>query len=298
MQEILGQLFAVGTAACWGQNSVVYSLAGKRVTSNTVATVRLCLAIVPLFFIHYLITKTFFPTGLALRAYLFIFGSGLMGFFIADILIFKAFVDLGPRETMVIQTLSPLFSALFAYFFFTETLSILEIAGMLATIGGVAWVIMIEGKGGGKWEKVKVEGVVYAVLGAVGQSVGMILAKGGLESGLHPVSANFLRMMSGVAGLVLFAALRGQLIRDFAKMKDHRSFFLILSGALIGPVLGVILAMYAISLAPVGIATALMQTSPIMLLPVDRFIFKKQIPPQAVAATFLAIFGVVLLFVF
>jgi drug/metabolite transporter (DMT)-like permease len=43
--------------------------------------------------------------------------------------------------------------------------------------------------------------------------------------------------------------------------------------------------------------TTIMQTSPIMLLPVDRFVFKKHITAGALVATVLAICGAMLLFI-
>ena len=63
-----------------------------------------------------------------------------------------------------------------------------------------------------------------------------------------------------------------------------------------GPVGGIISTLYALTMAPVGIVTTIMQISPIMLLPVDRFVFKKRIPVGAVFGTLMAVGGAMLLF--
>ncbi len=124
----------------------------------------------------------------------------------------------------------------------------------------------------------------------------MVLAKAGLGEGIHPVSANVIRIGSGLAGLAVFTLVRGEFIRDFVKMKDTRSLFLLTAAALVGPVFGMLLALYAFSWAPVGIVTTLMQLTPIMLLPIDRFYLKKHIPRGAVWGTIIAIAGAGLLF--
>ncbi len=298
MQNVLGQLFALFTALCWAQNSVVYSFAGKRVSSRTVTHIRLWVALPVMFIVHTVFTGTLIPRGLEPSSYIYLGTSGLMGFCLADLFIFRAFVDLGPRETLVVLTLSPIFAALISWAALGELLGPIQILGICATVGGVSWVVRSESRGAEKRGRDSRLGVVFALAGALSQAVGMVLAKQGLAEGTHPVSANLLRMIAGFAGLLIFAALRRNLVKDFRKMKDGRAFLLISAGALVGPVLGIILTMYALTLAPVGIVTTIMQTSPIFLLPVDRFVFKKPIPWGALGGTVLAIGGAMLLFLF
>ena len=138
---------------------------------------------------------------------------------------------------------------------------------------------------------------MFALFGTFAQAAGLIVAKYGMGSGVHPVSANMLRITSGLIGLVIFAALRGKFKVDFQKMHDTRALLLITSGSLIGPVLGMILTLYAFTMAPVGIVTTLMQTSPIMLLPIDKFFLKKRLSLGAVVGTCAAVGGAVLLFI-
>lgn len=298
MQQILGQLFALFTALCWAQNSVVYSFAGKRVSSHTVTHIRLWVALPVMIIVHAVFTGSVIPRGLQPSSYIFLGASGFMGFCLADLFIFRAFVDLGPRETLVVLTLSPIFAAIISWAALGEVLFPMQILGICATVGGVSWVVLAESRGAGKRGRDNRLGVLFALAGALSQAVGMVLAKQGLDGGAHPVSANLLRMSAGFTGLVIYAALRRNLFKDFTKMKDGRAFLLISAGALVGPVLGIILTMYALTLAPVGIVTTIMQTSPIFLLPVDRFVFKKRIPWGALGGTVLAIGGAMLLFLF
>jgi len=297
MYIIIGQIFALLTAACWAQNSLVYSLAGKRVSSSTVTHIRLWIALPAIMLVHFVFNGTFFPVGLPIEGYLYLGGSGLIGFFLADLFIFKAFVDVGPRETLVIMTLSPIFGAIMSLLLLGELLTPLQIIGILTTVAGVAWVVFVERSDPGKKNRNYVLGVLFAFLGAFTQAAGMVLAKGGIVSGVHPISANAVRISAGLIGIIIFAAARGHLISDFRKMTDRKALLLIAAGALVGPVLGIILTLYAFQWAPVGVVTTLMQTSPILLLPIERFVFKKHLPLGAIAGTFLAIGGAALLFV-
>src|SRR6056297_329900 len=297
MYIIIGQIFALLTAACWAQNSLVYSLAGKRVSSSTVTHIRLWIALPAIMLVHFVFNGTLFPVSLPIEGYLYLGASGLIGFFIADLFIFKAFVDVGPRETLVVMTLSPIFGALLSLIFLGEVLTPLQIVGILTTISGVAWVVYVERGDPAKKNRNYALGVLCAFLGAFTQAAGMVLAKGGIVSGVHPISANAVRISAGLVGIVIFAAGRRHLISDFRKMADKTALLLTAAGALVGPVLGIILTLYAFQWAPVGVVTTLMQTSPILLLPIERFVFKKKLPIGAVAGTFLAIGGAALLFI-
>lgn len=315
---IVGQLFALVTACCWAQNSIVYSLAGRRVGSVPVTHIRLWIALPAMMLIHLIFTGVSIPLHLTGTAYLVLGISGLLGFCVADLFIFRAFVDIGHRETLVILTLSPIFSTIISWVTLHERLTPLQLSGILVTVLGVAWVVLAESGRDRKRSKVagippapvpaaasgnsdtggyKILGFTFAVLGALAQAGGMVLAKRGIGEAVHPMSANLLRITAGLIGLILFRLLSGRFLQDFRKMRDTRALLLIGAGALVGPVLGIIMTLYALRLAPVGIVTTIMQTSPIILLPVDRFVFKKRLPVGAYAGTFLAVGGAVLLFV-
>ena len=301
MSAILGQLFALVTAACWAQNSIVYSFAGRRVGSTTVTHIRLWIALPVVILLHLLFTGRVLPLDLTGKSYLYLSISGFAGFCLADLFIFKAFVDIGHRETLVIMTTSPIFSTIVSWIILGEVLSALQVTGIALTVAGVAWVVFVEGKNSAAKENHPADrkaalGVLFAFLGAFTQAIGLSLAKYGLGSEVHPISANVLRISAGLVGLVVFALIRGQLTNDFRKMRDRVALLQITTGALIGPVLGIIMTLYALTMAPVGVVTTIMQVSPIMLLPIDRFIFKKRIPPGAVLGTLIAVGGAMLLF--
>lgn len=294
---MIGQLFALLTAFCWAQNSISYSIAGKRVSSQTVTHIRLWIALPAVLIVHYLFLGSFLPEFSLDAPFIMLFSSGIIGFFIADIFIFYGFVVIGPGRTLLVMTLSPILSAILSFFLLDESLKATQIIGMLVTITGILLVIYHENR----MEKIdshKMKGIIFAIIGAIAQAAGMVLAKLGMSNGIHPISANVIRIFAGFIGLIIFALLRREFIHDFQKMKDRKALLLITVSALIGPVLGIILTLYALQLAPVGIVTTIMQISPVILLPIEVMFFKRRINPSILIGTLIAVSGAVLLFMF
>lgn len=294
---MLGQFFALLTAFCWAQNSVSYSIAGKRVTSLTVTHIRLWIALPAIILVHRVFLGSMLPAVTLTPELLMLSASGFIGFFIADVFIFYGFVAIGPGRTLLIMTLSPILSAIISFFTLNESLSIFQSGGMLLTILGIFTVVYFEHRKS-KINSGEMKGYIIAVTGAVAQAAGMVMSKMGMADGIHPVSANVIRITSGFIGLVIFAIARGQFIRDFKKMRDLKSLALISVSAIIGPVIGIILTLYALQLAPVGIVTTLTQISPIILLPVEAVFFKRKIALPIIAGTLLAVAGAFVLFLF
>jgi drug/metabolite transporter (DMT)-like permease len=293
MQAILGQLLALVVAMCWAQNSLVYSFVGKSVGSKTVAHIRLWIAVPMALAVHLMFTGTLFPTGLEPVVYFNLIISGVLGFFIADLLIFHSYVDLGPRETLVILTTSPIFTAIISRLTVGETLTFLQGLGILITIAGVILVIYSDRITAIK--EVSLKGLIIAFAGSITQAVAMVTAKAGMTPEVHPVSGNLLRMGAGFIGLIIYAAVRGEFFNDFKRMKHVKFIALISSAAFAGPVLGIALTLYAITLAPTGVITAITQISPILLLPIERYVFKRRITAASLAGTMIAITGTTIL---
>ena len=297
MYIILGQIFALLTALCWAQNSLVYSYLGKKTGSDAVTHIRLWLAFPIMLLINSFFTGQLFPVNIPLDAFLYIFVSGFFGFFVADLFLFRAFVEIGAREALVVMTTSPIFSLIFSRIMFKETLTFIQISGILIILGGVIWVI-IEENTDDQGKSHNFRGIIYALLGALTQAIGLIFAKKGMLDGVHPVSTNLIRIFAGLIGLLVYSAIKGNVLKDFRSFKNGKLLLFLLFAVVVGPVLGIILSLYALNWAPVGIVTTLMQVSPIMLLPVDIFILKKKVSIGAALGTFLAVAGAILLFVF
>ena len=148
-------------------------------------------------------------------------------------------------------------------------------------------------------KKILPSGVIAGLLGAITQALAMVLAKGGMEGSVHSISANVIRLGFGLAALVFYSLIRKSFVSDFTKFSGKvgkKNLLLIVFAALVGPILGILLYLQALKMAPVGIVTTLSQMSPIILLPIDKFVYKRYVSPFATIGTLLAVFGTILLF--
>lgn len=296
MIKSYGEIAALLTAVCWSFNSVVFSLAGRRVGSVIVNKFRLWIAFIALLILHMVLFGTFFPVAAAPREMFYLALSGVIGFIIGDSLLFEAFLLIGPRLAMLLMLLAPIFSAILAWVLLGETLLFWEIIAILVTVGGIGWTVSESQPQGVQQSKHRGLGILLGIGGAVGQAAGLLLSKMGMAGGLSPISANHIRVTAAALVITAVSLLSGKLHADILKMKDIKAVLQIGSGALTGPVLGVILSLVAIRYTHIGVASTLMSLSPILLIPVGYFLFKERITLRTVVGTVIALTGAVLLF--
>ena len=290
----LGEGAALLTSACWSLNSVCFTLAGRRVGSASVNLVRLLMAWVLLVLLHLGLYGSPFPLQAGGTRLGWLGVSGLIGFALGDAVLFEAFVLIGARLAMLLMTLSPGFSALLAWLFLGQGLSLPKLLAMALTLGGIAWVVW---DGGDREAHPHLwRGVLLGIGGALGQSVGLLFSLKGLAGGFPPISANLIRVSAGLGALLLYFGATGRLRGALGGLRDGRATAAIGLGAVTGPVLGVVLSLVAIARAPMGVAATLMSLSPILLLPVSHFGFREKVGGHAILGTLLALAGAAALF--
>ncbi|NTV73892.1 MAG: DMT family transporter [Holophaga sp.] len=290
-----GELAALATSLCWAFNSVCFTVAGRRVGSQTVNAARLYMALAMLAVVHLAAFGTVFPFHAGAQRLVPLAVSGLIGFALGDALLFEAVLLRGARVAMLLMTLSPVFSVILARVFLGQSLGLPKVAAILATLAGIAWVVA-EGHGESARPKHATLGVLLGVGGALGQSVGLILSDVGMRGGFHPVSANLVRVVAGTLAISVWFLLRGQFLDCTRRMKDMRASIYIFAGAITGPVIGVVLSLFAITHTSMGVAATLMSLSPVLLLPISMGVFKERVSSRAWAGTLLSIAGAAALF--
>jgi len=248
--------------------------------------------------LHFVFFKSFIPSHIAFNDVVILSISGAIGYFAADILIFESFLLIGPRDSLLILVLSPVISALLSIPLHHEILEFFNYLGIFITIAGIG--LVISEKNGNNSEKEinkndRIKGILFAIAGAFGQSIGLVISKFSLNNGVHPVSANILRLTAGLFSISIYFIIKKRFISDFRKMKDIKALGFITMGAIVGPVVGVACSLAAVSMIPIGIASTIMQTSPILLLPVDRIFFKRVLSIRAILGTLIAFTGIAIL---
>ncbi len=286
----IGEIAAVLTALCWSVNSILFSDAGRKIGSQSVNHLRLWGALLLLILIQIIIFNRLIP-DISSIGFLFLAVSGVIGFFIGDALLFEAYVLIGARMGMLMMTAVPIFSVGLAWIFLSEKLGLWQLSAIGLTILSIAFVVAEKRNSDPHQSRNLVRGVFFGLGGAMGQAIGLLFSKRGMLEGVHPISANLIRVMAATLVMTVYFLIRKRFFSDFLKLKQAGIFPRIVGGAILGPVIGVILSLVAILYAPIGIASTLMAISPVLLIPLSRFIYKEHISLRSIIWTCVAIAG-------
>lgn len=291
----IGELSALLTAFLWSGTSMVFTEATTRVGSIQVNISRMILA---LLFLTVTIALLGLDFDLSRGQLLNLTWSGIIGLVLGDSFLFRAFKDIGARISMLVMSLVPAISALLGYVFLDETLTLLGGLGMLVTMAGVAVVVLERQPAAQAKYRVTGRGLMFAILGALGQATGLIFAKFALnEAPLHGMVATAVRIAAAVA-LFLPAALLFRWYRNPVRIyaRDRVALAYTTAGAILGPYLGITFSLVAIAHTKVAIATTIMALPPIIMLPLVHFFYREKLSLRAIGGAVIAVSGVALLF--
>ena len=136
-----GEVAALGTACSWAVSALAFQSAGRRVGSLPVNLIRLLIAVFLLGAFTWATRGLPLPLDASRHTWVWLSLSGLAGFTIGDLCLFRAFVLLGARTAMLVMSLVPPMAAATGWLLLGETLTVAHLAGMALTVGGVAWVV-------------------------------------------------------------------------------------------------------------------------------------------------------------
>ncbi len=294
---LLGQLAALGTAFCWSLTAVFFSYSGRLVGSHVVNRSRLLFAMLFISISHLILVGTVFPFGAESYRWGWLALSSILGLVLGDTFLFRAYVLVGPRFSMLMMSTVPILSTIMASIFLNERVASIEMVGIVITVAGIAWVVT---------EKTTVQvpeenrqfksGLIFAFLGALGQAANLIAAKFALDGDFPSISATAIRLLVALLILWLLTAFRGQLGYTFDKWRNRDAFKSMVAGSVVGPFLGIWLSLQAVQLAPVGIAATLMALPPVILIPLGYLLYGERVGKRGVAGTLVAFLGVALIF--
>ncbi len=292
-----GELAAVGTAVMWSLTAVFFSYSGRIIGSDVVNRSRLIFAFLFLTITHWFLEGSLFPLHVEGFRWFWFAVSSILGLVLGDAFLFKAYVMIGPRLSMLLMSTVPIYSALFGWLLFDETLTGIELSGILLAVAGIGWVITEKQPGMTVVEHKRYkEGIFFGLLGAFGQVANLVTARYGLVDGFSSVSATIIRILIALVVLWGITAVRGQVGATFQKWRHRKAFPALVGGSFVGPFLGIWLSLIAIQLTRLGIASTLMALPPIILIPVERLLYKRPISVRSVVGTAVALMGVALIF--
>jgi drug/metabolite transporter (DMT)-like permease len=295
----IGEIASLFTSLCWSLSAIGFSLAGRQVSSQVINRVRVTLAFTALLLINWIFYGQPIPFYAGGERWFWLTLSGIVGLAIGDAFLFRCYQLVGPRIGLLLLSLAPVFGTAIAWLFFGETLTALQFAGILVTLGGIGWVVLTRPalQAGEVHVKLSAQGVLFGILAALGQAGGLVLSKQGMVGDFPPFAGTLIRMTAAILSLWGMAFFQKQVGNTFTAVRKYPTALgWVAFGATFGPVIGVSASLLAIQHAEIGVASTLMALPPVFMLPVSYFVFKERFGWQATAGTLLAIAGVALLF--
>jgi len=301
----IGEYAALLTAVFWTITALAFESASRKVGSLSVNLIRLCMAFVFLSLYAWVTRGLFLPIDATSYQWIWLSLSGVVGFVLGDLFLFRSYEVISARISMLIMALAPPIAALISWMALGEHLNGKQGIGMLLTFAGIALVILKrefnpdEEESENRQKKVKlnypVTGLLLAFGGAVGQAGGLVLSKIGMQD-YDVIAAVQIRVITGIVG---FAAMfiffnKWESLRN--AFKNKTAIKRISVGAFFGPFLGVSFSLLSIKYTSTGVASAIMSIVPVIIIAPAVLIFKEKFNSKEVIGALITVGGVMLFF--
>jgi drug/metabolite transporter (DMT)-like permease len=296
MERYTGELAAMATAVLWTLSVLAWTSAGKHIGAVAVSFIRLLIAGVFLAVYGQLVRGLALPTDADPFTWLILGLSGFFGFFLADICLFKAFLVIGPRLTLLVQSLVPPMAAILSCVWLGDDLTPRHWLAMLVTVVGVGWVVLEQPDADAQPRPPRqlTWGIVLAVIAAAGQAIGLVLSKQGIGQ-YDAGAATLIRVLGSLVGYLVLVTLWRRWPAMLAAAGNARAMAIVTFGALVGPFAGVVMSLIALRHCHAGVVATIISTMPVLILPFVILLYHEKVSLRALGGAILSILGVALL---
>jgi len=233
--------------------------------------------------------------GFGLEAWGAMAVSGLIGIFVGDTALYSAVNRLGPRRAGVLFATHAAISAALGFWWLDERMSLQAVVGAALTLAGVMTAMALGRRKDEThaWESDTGHvgtGVALALLAALCQAIGSLVAKPVMAMQVDPVMASAVRVtVTAVAhGALLLSGFRG------ARATHAPTLRVLLQTGLNGFIamgVGTTLVLLALEKGDVGVVAILSSVSPILVLPMLWFQLKRAPAPGAWLGASMTVLG-------
>lgn len=300
----LGEILSLIVAVSWTVTAICFEYAGRRIGALSLNIIRLLMAVVMLAVTLKLTIGSIAPWNASLEVWLWLLASGLVGYVFGDYCLLNAYLLIGSRFGQLFMTLAPPVAAIADFILLGEQMSIISVVGMIICLIGIAISVIH-----GFHLDLPLKGILFAVGGSVGQGLGLVLSKMGINSFILensvtdaipefivPFAATQIRSFAGIFGFLIIIVLRKKLMNVCYAFTDKNAMIFSLFGTFFGPFVGVSLSLMALYYISVGVASTIMALTPIIIMLPSKYIFKEKITLRQILGAVISIIGVALFF--
>ena len=308
--KYLGELISLGVAFSWTIAALASEVGSRRLGVFVMNVWRMGVALLLSALLMWLTLGSPYPVYAGGQAWAWLLASGVVGYFFGDWCLFNSYLTIGSRMGQLFMTLAPMFTAISAWVMLGQTLSWTALLAMGVTMTGIAISVLGRNQEHHVALNLPLKGILFGIGAGLGQGVGLVLSKIGLDhyvadvpDTLLPSVEDFLpfgsNMIRCVAGFVCFYAwllLSGHGGRMRESLKEHRGLLAMLVAVFSGPFIGVGFSLMAVQYTAAGIASTIMAMTPIIILLPSKWLFHQPITARTVVGAVISMVGVSLFF--
>ncbi len=295
LSSLTGELYALLSAAGSAAGQLLIGTAEKKLSVFTINITKTSIALLCLSLMRWAVAGTALPLGIPKPAWIFLTLSGMIGYVFGDMLYFGSYRYLGVRIAMVVMSASPLITAWLAYLVFGQTMRAMDFAAVVVVVLGVCMVLLGSGRTQVVGKRKYFRGILFALLGAMGQSGGVIFSMLGMShiaaagSALIAAQIRLIGALACYLAFFLFSQNRERLAVD---IQQRSAMCFLALGAVCGCFIGVTSALESLRYVSAGVSAAICSVSPVMVLPFSAWILHEKIRFVEVAGSLLCVAGV------
>lgn len=312
---MFGESLSIIVAITWTITALVAESASKRIGPLQVNVARMVISLVLLSATLWFTLGSPYPILADSKVWLWLSLSGFVGYVFGDYCLFNSYLLIGSRFGQLFMTLAAPFAAIAAWILLGETMTWLGLLGMLLTITGIGMSILSRPSSKeGHSHKVSVglplKGILFGIGAGMGQGVGLVLSKVGLEhyrtladasdsmmQFMIPFAGTMIRAITGLVCFVAIMAVQHQFGAMRQALHDGKGMHATFWASFTGPFVGVSLSLMAVQYANAGVAQCLMSLTPILILWPSHVFFGNKITIKEIIGAIIAVAGATLFFI-
>ena len=308
----LGETISLVVAFSWTITALCSEVASKRLGALQLNVIRMLLSLLLLGCTMWIFTGSPFPLYANTQAWIWLLMSGLVGYVFGDFCLFNSYILIGSRFGQLFMTLAPPTAAFASWMMLGEHLHMQAWLGMTITLVGIGMSVLNKGSQESHHKvelKLPVKGGLFGIGAGVGQGLGLVLSKVGMnyyEAGvpegmdavndLLPFASTFIRAIAGSLGFLCVMALQRQFYTLPVALKDSKGMKAAIGATLTGPFIGVSLSLMAVQYTEAGIASTLMALVPVLIIWPAHLLFKQEVKPLEIVGAVISVIGASLFF--
>jgi drug/metabolite transporter (DMT)-like permease len=287
---------ALATALLWTFSALAWTSAGRQIGSLAVNFNRLVISFVMLSIYCQVQLGSWLPPNADRNTWITLLLSGVLGFFLADLCSFKALLIIGPRLTLLLLATMPPLTAIFASIYLHDKMKLIHWAAMAVTLAGVVWVVLEQPESPKETHHRKdfAWGVFLALAASALGAMGSVLSKQGIGT-YDAYAATLIRIIGGIICFIPVLTFSGRWWQIGRSMLQGRTMAILTFGSVVGPVVGVALSLEALRRCHAGVAMTIVNTMPVMILPLVIIFYKEKVSPRAAIGAVISVLGVAML---